>query len=617
MFHTTHIHVPRNRRPSALRTFITSSSFGPADTKEPLRRGILLTAVAIVLLLIGSILTWLGFNDVFGGRMSMTGPLLIALSLLLLLLSFRQFLLARKRNSNSRSSMQLDAVAEGTVTAVVVNHDDGLHPSTIIVDRYNRITYDNSVTVHRHSVEDCAPPSYHEVTQLSSSSNTPSCATHDGQDELPPTYEESVSAGMFSSHGHHVSSAHPHHHDRGAHVSSHCAYSPRQDAAEAASSQVQGRFETDIANARRHIHASDGMYHCAHKSSPQQTRALPCLQLDTSFGAHMYHSSQNVGGGGHSVSTPSQHPRHSLTPPPLHMSAPSSPRQLSAPPSPHPFSAPSSPRPLGPHPSMTPPPQYMSLVPSPYQLSAPPSPHAFSAPPSPNPFSAMPHNFAVPSSPGLMQCRQSLTPPPQYTSAPPSPRQLSAPPSPHMFTGPPLPCSLPAHRHLVHPIPQLASASSSPYPHPNPHQLAAPPSHLQFSAAPTHPQSPSIQQPHSWAVSPKASSAQEGYTCFTYNFVTPLPVETSPTTHTLRTHAATVNFIPGGGNPPNSQNTRFVEVGQGQGQGQRHHQMPPVASHGTSYGAAPQYSSVPHGESGGATQARKVLGGRTDIQANI
>ena len=41
----------------------------------------------------------------------MTGPLLIALSLLLLLLSCRQFLLARKRNTNSHPTMQVSSTA--------------------------------------------------------------------------------------------------------------------------------------------------------------------------------------------------------------------------------------------------------------------------------------------------------------------------------------------------------------------------------------------------------------------------------------------------------------------------------------------------------------------------
>ena len=45
--------------------------------------------------------------------------------------------------------IQLDSVNGETLTAVVVNRDNGLHPATIIVDRYNRMGYDNSVTVHR------------------------------------------------------------------------------------------------------------------------------------------------------------------------------------------------------------------------------------------------------------------------------------------------------------------------------------------------------------------------------------------------------------------------------------------------------------------------------------
>ena len=44
---------------------------------------------------------------------------------------------------------QLDSVNGETMTAVVVNHDDGLRPATVIVDRYNRIGYDGSITVHR------------------------------------------------------------------------------------------------------------------------------------------------------------------------------------------------------------------------------------------------------------------------------------------------------------------------------------------------------------------------------------------------------------------------------------------------------------------------------------
>lgn len=48
-----------------------------------------------------------GFNDMFGGRASMTGPLLIALAFLLLLVSMRQFLIARKRNVETQDGIQV------------------------------------------------------------------------------------------------------------------------------------------------------------------------------------------------------------------------------------------------------------------------------------------------------------------------------------------------------------------------------------------------------------------------------------------------------------------------------------------------------------------------------
>ncbi|XP_067681673.1 uncharacterized protein [Haliotis asinina] len=199
MFHSSHIHVPRNRRPNALRTFVTSSSFGPTETKEPLRRGIMFTTVASVLLLVGSILTWLGFNDVFGGKVSMTGPLLIALALLLLLLSMRQFVIARKRNNSNRNGLQLGQMGRGTVTAVVVDRNDGLGAVTVIMDALN-VTPDTQMRSYASSTgEDCAPPSYSEVTQESTSCVPPAGHHHLDQDEPPPPYEEAVGVEVSSS----------------------------------------------------------------------------------------------------------------------------------------------------------------------------------------------------------------------------------------------------------------------------------------------------------------------------------------------------------------------------------------------------------------------------------
>ncbi|XP_071080121.1 uncharacterized protein [Haliotis cracherodii] len=198
MFHSSHIHVPRSRRPNALRTFVTSSSFGPTETKEPLRRGIMFTTVASVLLLVGSILTWLGFSDVFGDKVSMTGPLLIALALLLLLLSMRQFVIARKRNNSTRNGLQLGQMGRGTVTAVVVDRNDGLGAVTVIMDALN-VTPDTQMRSYASSTgEDCAPPSYSEVTQENTSTIPPG-HHHPDQDEPPPPYEEAVGVELSSS----------------------------------------------------------------------------------------------------------------------------------------------------------------------------------------------------------------------------------------------------------------------------------------------------------------------------------------------------------------------------------------------------------------------------------
>ncbi|XP_076464688.1 uncharacterized protein LOC143296550 [Babylonia areolata] len=393
MFHTSHIHVPRNRRPSALRTFITSSSFGPPDTKEPLRRGILLTAVAFVLLLIGSILTWLGFNDVFGGRMSMTGPLLIALSLLLLLLSFRQFLLARKRNNTtSRSSMQLDSVNRESMTAVVVNRDDGLHPATIIVDRYNRIANDGGITVHRHWEEDCAPPSYQEVTRFSSRSDTP-CTAPDDQDELPPTYEETMYSTLYQ----------PAHLPPAPSTTTTPVRPDRNNPLALAAGSEMGPGVGGVAVDRDMLQSNVAGQMFARLSQK------PLLSVKGEMGGGVEAGGRR-GGPGVAVGSSSAGgiviplPRHGLSllpPPSQHMSAPASPRQLSAPPSPHPFSAPPSPRQVSPpRLNVTPPPLHSS---SSLQLSnfPPPSLHMLPASPSPSHMFSRPSspNFSAPSSP--------------------------------------------------------------------------------------------------------------------------------------------------------------------------------------------------------------------------
>ncbi|GFO00860.1 hypothetical protein PoB_002736500 [Plakobranchus ocellatus] len=71
------------------------------DWKQPLRCGILFCTFSCVLFVIGVILTWLGtrrrVHDVFGESVPITGPILLAVGGLMLLLAFRQFYIARQR----------------------------------------------------------------------------------------------------------------------------------------------------------------------------------------------------------------------------------------------------------------------------------------------------------------------------------------------------------------------------------------------------------------------------------------------------------------------------------------------------------------------------------------
>ncbi|ESO94327.1 hypothetical protein LOTGIDRAFT_161553 [Lottia gigantea] len=188
MFHAASVHVPQYRRPSALRTFVTSSFSSPPESKEPVRRGILFMAVAGVFLLIGSILTWLGFNDVFGGKISMTGPLLIALALLLLLLSTRQFLKARKHSREHPNRLQLGRVGQGTLRAVVVDRNDRLGAVTVIMDS---LDVDNNYA-NRHGSEDYAPPSYSEVAEINTTNNILRPYSNSDEEEPPPPYDDVI-----------------------------------------------------------------------------------------------------------------------------------------------------------------------------------------------------------------------------------------------------------------------------------------------------------------------------------------------------------------------------------------------------------------------------------------
>ncbi|GFO45134.1 hypothetical protein PoB_007163900 [Plakobranchus ocellatus] len=185
----------RRRQPRCgFRSFMPATSFNRPDSKEPLRRGILFSSIAFVLLLIGAMLTWLGLNEPFSNNVSMTGPLLIAIALLMLLLSLRQFMLARKRNRAITGTVQMDTISTGGVTAVVVDDEEGNRAATIVVEAWDT---DEPIHDEIRNPRGLAPPAYTDISQ-SCSSMCPSFVSHEDHNEAPPTYEETC-GGVYGS----------------------------------------------------------------------------------------------------------------------------------------------------------------------------------------------------------------------------------------------------------------------------------------------------------------------------------------------------------------------------------------------------------------------------------
>lgn len=220
---------------------------------------------------------------------------------------------------------------------------------------------------------------------MSSSSNTPSCTTHDEQDELPPTYEESLGAAAFPSHIHVSPSPAYAEHEMGILISTpsipsvpSCTGYEAVRVTMSTSAQLSGILGSESMSAQCPVLPAATVYPNSISKSLLGT-GLPSLQLDphpSPLPAHSNHSIFLHQSGAPAGISSGQR----LTPPPLHhMSAPSSPRQLSAPASPRHLSAPSSPRPPG-IPSS---PQHLSAPLSPCQLSAPLSPGQFHFPPPP------------------------------------------------------------------------------------------------------------------------------------------------------------------------------------------------------------------------------------------
>ncbi|RUS79916.1 hypothetical protein EGW08_012304 [Elysia chlorotica] len=96
------------------------------DWKQPLRCGILFCTFSCILFVIGVILTWLGsrrVHDVFGESVPITGPILLSVGGLMLLLAFRQFYIARERQIAAKKALATkDAVK--LANAALDNEED-------------------------------------------------------------------------------------------------------------------------------------------------------------------------------------------------------------------------------------------------------------------------------------------------------------------------------------------------------------------------------------------------------------------------------------------------------------------------------------------------------------
>ncbi|XP_005108045.1 uncharacterized protein LOC101851672 isoform X2 [Aplysia californica] len=118
MFHAVGHNVNARGRSSGLSRHYPHF-LGHADWKAALRCGILFCTTACILFVIGVILTWLGVHDVFGESVPITGPILLAVGGLMLLLALRQFYIA-----HSRKRAQKKALAKGAAKKAVPGADD-------------------------------------------------------------------------------------------------------------------------------------------------------------------------------------------------------------------------------------------------------------------------------------------------------------------------------------------------------------------------------------------------------------------------------------------------------------------------------------------------------------
>ncbi|CAC5401797.1 unnamed protein product [Mytilus coruscus] len=182
MFHTRSGVARAHNTRSGLHTF-----FGLVQhRKQTLRRAIILGIVAAVFILVGSILTWLAFRDIFGNKVA--GPVFLGLAFLLILLAIQRFVQAKKHIAQSRNEQQ--------TVGVVLEEDNGEGGAiTVIMDS---LQFRNAWR-DPDQEESVPPPSYTEATDTSCIEPPVVVpVVSPDENEAPPCYEEAIEDSQHS-----------------------------------------------------------------------------------------------------------------------------------------------------------------------------------------------------------------------------------------------------------------------------------------------------------------------------------------------------------------------------------------------------------------------------------
>ncbi|XP_060602263.1 uncharacterized protein LOC132755412 isoform X2 [Ruditapes philippinarum] len=177
MFASAGIHVSRGLRYGEARhvgLHHFSSSMG-TSSQRPFRKGVVVTTVSGLVLIVGIMITVLGFMDVFDTGYTMMGMLMIAVSVLLFLGALRMFLLSAKLRKSERTLQ----ISRGTVASMVIEREDERGTLTVVMD---------TVNIEARSDDGSRPPDYAEATSDYYPESTSEIVIDTVNSDPPPPY---------------------------------------------------------------------------------------------------------------------------------------------------------------------------------------------------------------------------------------------------------------------------------------------------------------------------------------------------------------------------------------------------------------------------------------------